>query len=185
MYFVTLCTNQRLHLFEDVVDGTMHRNRAGVMVQSVWDDVCSVDRGTAVDSIAVMPNHVHAIIALVSGPAGVAVVLPGERPRESSGVLLGDVVKEYKNATANVYRRRVRRCGWRPFAGTLWQTNYYEHIIRDAESLARIRKYIAENPKRWTIDKDNSEKQGDDEFDLWLSSMARGQAERRAGDSAG
>lgn len=31
----------------------------------------------------------------------------------------------------------------------VWQRNYYESIIRNAEHLAAIRKYIIANPKRW------------------------------------
>jgi putative transposase len=37
----------------------------------------------------------------------------------------------------------------------LWQRNYYEHIIRNDQSLARIRQYIIENPTRWTMDREN------------------------------
>jgi len=33
-----------------------------------------------------------------------------------------------------------------------WQRNYYEHIIRDAHSLDRIRTYIANNPAKWSED---------------------------------
>jgi hypothetical protein len=31
----------------------------------------------------------------------------------------------------------------------LWQRNYYEHIVRDAADLNRIRAYIERNPARW------------------------------------
>jgi putative transposase len=37
----------------------------------------------------------------------------------------------------------------------VWQRNYYEHIIRDEESLNRIREYILNNPSRWTTDREN------------------------------
>jgi hypothetical protein len=33
----------------------------------------------------------------------------------------------------------------------IWQRNYYEHVIRDEESLNRIRQYIADNPIRWNL----------------------------------
>jgi len=32
--------------------------------------------------------------------------------------------------------------------GQVWQRNYYEHIVRDAKDLARIRTYILNNPAR-------------------------------------
>lgn len=37
----------------------------------------------------------------------------------------------------------------------VWQRNYYEHIIRDDESLNRIRQYILENPGRWMFDRED------------------------------
>ncbi|MBZ0173525.1 MAG: hypothetical protein K8E66_14165 [Phycisphaerales bacterium] len=39
----------------------------------------------------------------------------------------------------------------------VWQRNYYEHIIRDAAALQRIRDYIAFNPARWAHDAENPE----------------------------
>ena len=34
-----------------------------------------------------------------------------------------------------------------------WQRNYYEHIIRDQESLNNITEYIEMNPQLWKKDK--------------------------------
>jgi REP element-mobilizing transposase RayT len=41
------------------------------------------------------------------------------------------------------------------FDRRLWQRNYYEHIIRDEPELARVRRYIDENPLRWAFDHEN------------------------------
>ena len=35
----------------------------------------------------------------------------------------------------------------------LWQRNYYEHIIRDEESLVHITEYITWNPANWLSDR--------------------------------
>jgi REP element-mobilizing transposase RayT len=37
----------------------------------------------------------------------------------------------------------------------LWQRNYYERVIRDDNELLRAREYIASNPLKWDLDKDN------------------------------
>lgn len=37
----------------------------------------------------------------------------------------------------------------------VWQRNYYEHIIRNEESLKRIRQYIQNNPTQWAYDREN------------------------------
>ncbi len=39
--------------------------------------------------------------------------------------------------------------------GNVWQRNYYEHVIRNEESLSRIWQYIHENPMRWVFDREN------------------------------
>ncbi|MCL2338489.1 MAG: hypothetical protein FWC51_00865 [Proteobacteria bacterium] len=36
---------------------------------------------------------------------------------------------------------------------SIWQRNYYEHIIRDRDDYAEIANYIANNPKTWDTDK--------------------------------
>ena len=37
----------------------------------------------------------------------------------------------------------------------VWQRNYYEHVVRNEESLNAIRHYIAENPVNWAHDEEN------------------------------
>lgn len=54
---------------------------------------------------------------------------------------------------AGVVRRgTTRQVGAMNRAPTVWQRNYYEHVIRDAYDLNRIREYIRNNPKEWEND---------------------------------
>lgn len=68
---------------------------------------------------------------------------------------LPDVVHRFKSLTTHKYTMAVKKSGWFPFPGRLWQRNYYEHIIRDEDDLFGIRRYIADNPARWEDDEDN------------------------------
>jgi len=65
--------------------------------------------------------------------------------------------------------REVKHAGWPPFSGRLWQRNYYEHVIRDEDSLNRIREHIATNPVAWEFDRENPARTGEDPFDRWLA----------------
>jgi hypothetical protein len=38
----------------------------------------------------------------------------------------------------------------------VWQRNYYESIIRNTESLDRVRKYIRNNPAKWTLERERT-----------------------------
>jgi hypothetical protein len=66
------------------------------------------------------------------------------------------IVQWFKTMTTNEYLRGVKTSGWAPFQGQLWQRNYYEHVIRDEESLNRIRQYILSNPAQWDFDPEKS-----------------------------
>jgi len=43
---------------------------------------------------------------------------------------------------------------------SVWQRNYYEHIIRNDRQLDAIRQYIFDNPQRWYADQYNADSIG-------------------------
>jgi len=47
------------------------------------------------------------------------------------------------------------------------QRNYYEHVIRNEESLHRIRQYIGDNPARWEFDRKNPLAMQPESADAW------------------
>jgi putative transposase len=133
-YFITICTHGHDPVLGNIVADTMHPNAYGKIATAdraqLSEQFVSVD----LDSYVVMPNHLHGIVIL-SGTAGDA--------RPSLGCIIG--------AFKTMSTRHVNE--WREMPGTpLWQRNYYEHIIRGENDLARIREYIAANPARWTQD---------------------------------
>lgn len=72
-----------------------------------------------------------------------------------TGPPLQRVVQWFKTMTTNAYICGVNEHGWPPFAGRLWQRNYYERVIRDERELAAARKYIVENPLKWHLDREH------------------------------
>ena len=83
---------------------------------------------------------------------------------------MGDVVGAYESLTTVHYTRGVTNDGWPSFVGRLWQRNYYEHIIRNTDSLNRIHQYIMDNPGRWANDPENpvGAPLVGAQFDLWV-----------------
>ena len=59
--------------------------------------------------------------------------------------MLSRIVCAYKSLT-------TRECKKNGFDGKLFQTSFYEHIIRCREDYEEIEKYIYENPIRWYYD---------------------------------
>ena len=79
---------------------------------------------------------------------------------EHTGSPLQRVVQWLKTMTTNEYIRGVKNNEWPRFNGKLWQRNYYDHIIRDEESLKNIRNYIVNNPAKWAEDENNISQSG-------------------------
>ena len=44
------------------------------------------------------------------------------------------------------------------FNATIWQRNYYEHVIRDSKDEQRIVEYIQKNPLMWAEDENYPER---------------------------
>ncbi|MCL2777409.1 MAG: hypothetical protein FWD73_05345 [Polyangiaceae bacterium] len=80
---------------------------------------------------------------------------PRGRPALAGTMSLGVVVQRFKTLTMKRYIDGVRHAGWTPFQSRLWQRNYYEHIIRDEDSLNHIRQYVRDNPAQWASDSEN------------------------------
>lgn len=70
----------------------------------------------------------------------------GDFPQGTASGSLGAIIQNYKSTVARQINRRRRTPG-----APVWQRGYYEHIVRHEEALRRIRRYIAENPKRWEV----------------------------------
>ncbi|MGE5302527.1 MAG: transposase [Alphaproteobacteria bacterium] len=102
-----------------------------------------------------MPNHTHGILSFVGAQFIAPDVPPNFQVGTQEGAInraptLGEIVRTYKAVSA----RTIRQTENSAFA---WQRNYYEHIIRNEESLNRIRQYIQNDPARWEFDRENPE----------------------------
>ncbi|MBK9148002.1 MAG: hypothetical protein IPM12_09340 [Flavobacteriales bacterium] len=77
-YYLTICTQDRSHLFGKIVDGALRRSPMGELTQRCWDAIPQHMPHVDVGEFVVMPNHVHGIVVIrerLVRPDG-AVVVP-------------------------------------------------------------------------------------------------------------
>jgi len=148
MYFVTVCALNKECLFGDVVNGEMVLNEFGEIILSQWKNLPSVVQGIKLDAFVVMPNHIHGIVAIV----GAIHESPLQRVEIKCcrNMILSKIVGRLKMVSAKQINLKRKMPGI-----SVWQRNYYEHIIRDETSLNRIREYIVNNPLQWELDSEN------------------------------
>lgn len=167
-YFLTICTQNKLSLFGHIIDSEMRLNDAGRMVARWWGKLNCKFPNIQTDTFIIMPNHIHGIIIIRSEPVGADLCVCPNNKGAHMGAPLQKIVQWFKTMTTNEYIAHVKNDSWAPFPGRLWQRNYYEHIIRNQESLNRIRQYITENPARWAVDRENPEAKSLEPKDVWL-----------------
>jgi REP element-mobilizing transposase RayT len=172
-YYATLCAQDRLELFGDVIDGQMRLSCVGKIIQHAWENIPLYGPGIGLDEFNVMPDHLHGIILIglhgldlncgqAQRPAPTMTwdidrVGAGFHPRPQSQnikkrISMSDIIQRFKSWTTFQFHKNIKRHGAEPLQRHLWQRNYYEHIVRNDRDLNRIRDYIQNNPKNWESD---------------------------------
>jgi putative transposase len=159
-YFITLVTFQRMFLFGEIVNGEILLNPTGKIAFDQWRRLERRFPQSDFSTVTIMPNHIHGIISIIEG-AGEDFQKPDRKiPPLRSYILphvipgsLGAIVRAYKSAVT--LRINLLRDSTVP---TIWQRNYYEHIIRDQKDQESIWEYIETNPQNWRDDQFNPDR---------------------------
>jgi len=145
LYFVTICTQDKMCLFGEIMDEEMALNEIGIIVKNCWLAIPEHYPHVKLHEFIIMPNHIHGIIELVGANKHSPDDIKFRSPSKSIGsIIRGFKIGVMKNIKANVYSPLQNK--------SIWQRNYYEHIIRNDESYQKITEYIYENPKYWQTD---------------------------------
>ena len=154
LYFITICCQNRAHLFGEVVNKKMILNDAGKIANQCWLDIPKHFPNVILHNHIIMPNHVHGIIEIAVGSVGVGAKnfspLPqptasSNRPRGTSRTI-GSMVRGFKIGVTKWMRQNTD-------VYNVWQRNYWESIIWDEPTYIRISDYIRDNPAKWKEDK--------------------------------
>jgi len=155
-YFVTMSARNRQCLFGNILDGQVALTRFGEVVREEWVRTATLRSSVTLDTFVVMPNHFHGIIVVTTDDEairgrGTARRAPTtERYGQPISGSIPTIIRSFKSAVT----KRIN--GMRKTPGSrVWQRNYYEHVLRNERELDRVREYIANNPLRWELDREN------------------------------
>ena len=150
-YFITICTQKRLHLFEGVEDVvgqglcSCRLTPIGEIIEREWYSLIDRYPHITFDKFVVMPNHVHEIISINRNLDARQEQSPC--PTCPTNPTVGDIICAYKSITTKLCNKNDNITGRK-----IWHFRYHDHIIRNETEYQRIWQYIDENPIRWAED---------------------------------
>lgn len=169
LYFITICTQNREHLFGEIVDGKMILNDAGHIAFYEWFELKKRFKNIELYEFIVMPNHIHGIIE-ICGEEG---VINNARTNAHKEVKERNEENYYskispKSNSLSLLIRSYKSCVSKKCRGVIynaqnnnenisknfnWHRNYYENIIRNEEVYIKVSEYINNNMIKWQEDK--------------------------------
>ncbi|HLG31580.1 MAG TPA: transposase [Ignavibacteriaceae bacterium] len=150
-YYVTICTYQKRKILGEVNNSKMILNEFGKIVEEKWLKTKEIRKNVDLDYYVIMPNHIHGIIIIESTNNNVVGATRRVAPTKGKVTLqpgsLGSIIGQFKS----IVTKRLNKLTSKKDI-TIWQRNYYDHIIRNENDLHRIRTYIHNNPLKWELD---------------------------------
>jgi REP element-mobilizing transposase RayT len=155
-YFVAICTKNWEFIFGSIAEDKVKLTGIGKIAKRYWLEISEHFQNVKLDEYIIMPNHLHGILVIenqsrdainrVSTDKGGITKSHNPMLSENS---LSKIMRWYKARSTfeiNKMRGKLR---------FTWQSRFYDHVIRNEESLLRIREYIHRNPLKWDIDENN------------------------------
>ena len=140
IYFITICAYRKSCVFSGIREGDTFSPASvvlkplGRLVEENIKLISQIYDSVNVLNSVIMPNHVHFLLEVRKG---------GEGDANRSKMLVPKIVQSFKAA---VTRKAASKYG------VIWQSRYYDHVVRDEQDLLRIWQYIDNNPARWLED---------------------------------
>ena len=142
-YFITVCTQSRRKILSEITVGTpllgcpqepcLKLLRHGWIADKVIRQLDSFYDHLSVDKYVIMPDHIHFLITVY----GACECPETEQPERTS--VISRFVGTFK-------RFCNRECG-----ENIWQSRYYDHVIRNQQDYNEIWEYIDNNPRKWIM----------------------------------
>lgn len=141
MYFITICSDNKKCIFSKIVGqglapAEVKLTRYGKIAEEQLLLLKNRYKTIDVNEFVIMPNHIHIILSIHGSAAGA-----------SPCPTVSDIICVYKSLTTRI----CKKAGYQN--QKIFQTSFYDHIIRDNEDYITKAQYIENNPAKWQEDK--------------------------------
>jgi REP element-mobilizing transposase RayT len=180
-YFITICSKNKIKLFGNIVNEKMILSEYGKIVEQEWLKTFNIRKNLKLDKFVVMPNHFHGIIQIADNNFiynniniysknvvrrdVAALRLYGCEKQNKQNISknekmskispkpnsISTIIRSFKSAATKAINKKTNS------NNIIWQSRFYDRIIRNDNELNKIRQYIINNPLKWDVDRNNPE----------------------------
>ncbi|MCF6149989.1 MAG: transposase [Candidatus Kuenenia sp.] len=159
-YFITICAAHKECIFGKIHNGHMQTSPIGEIVLREWEQSFQIRAELFYDAFVLMPNHLHAIVRIEN--SGPNVETHGraslQMPNKSTSPIQTGIARRPSRSISSFvagFKSTATKCV-NEFRNTpkmpVWQSRFYDHIIRNEDEYQRIAHYIKTNPEKWEKD---------------------------------
>ena len=144
-YFITICVSDRKRLLGTIVGTgvpdcpkpTLYK--CGRLAEKYILQLNEFYENISVDKYVIMPDHIHLLISIYNGQSGTPVPTMDNSCFNNSNSAVAKFVSTFKRFFNKEYGENI------------WQSRYYDHIIRNKQDYEEIWNYIDNNPISWIL----------------------------------
>ena len=174
IYFVTICSKDKQHIFGKIKDSIMILSDIGKIVERCILDISNHHTNVELWNHVIMPNHIHMVINLATPPPVGTRYIASAQAMHNAGQNMGClraprhgepcedfhhncslavVVGTFKAAVTRLMRTRcIASLRRQHQIQTVWHPRYHEHIIRNQRAFENIMNYVDTNIEKWSHD---------------------------------
>ena len=138
-YFITICTKNRECILSQIVGAhdcaRIELKDAGKITEKELLKTKKINENIKILEYIIMPDHVHMIININEKLYRAQSCAPTKQKT------IGNIIRGIKSTISA------------QIGCSIWQRNYYEHIIRNEKEYYQIIEYMKYNPNKWLNEK--------------------------------
>lgn len=142
-YFITICTKDKKEILSKIIKGTdilekpqINLSYYGKIADKYIKQIDNFYTNISVEKYVIMPNHIHLLVRLTESREDI-------KPFK--------VFKKVNNVNSEISKfvSAFKRFCNKEYGENIWQSRYFDHVIRDDRDYKEIWQYIDSNPRRW------------------------------------
>ena len=145
-YFITICVKDRKQILSNITVGTgvldcpkIKLTNYGSIADKYINQLNGFYDDISVEKYVIMPDHIHLILWIKYGQSRTPVPTNTEPKINNTNSTIAKFVSTFKRFCNKEYGQNI------------WQSRYYDHIIRNQHDYDETWEYIEYNPINWIL----------------------------------